>query len=151
MSKYIAPKHDKISHPALIQHHQSHKNQICHEKITHANDDTRCTTTKTKTYSHVRRRTNLQKDVGAENKREENLVSLHERATHVTVETVRKVVGQVAQATLDNLRLVAARSNQHANRYRIGTRIERLYIATQHSTRMTSADGRSTKGQQSHI
>ena len=93
----------------------------------------------------------LRRHIAGEQEGEKEFVFLEERATDVTVETVRKVVGQVAQATLDNLRLVAARSNQHANRYRIGTRIERLYIATQHSTRMTSADGRSTKGQQSHI
>ena len=57
----------------------------------------------------------LQQDVGAEYEREEHFVSLHQRATHVTVETVREVIGQVAQASLHDLRLVAVQRHRNTH------------------------------------
>ena len=57
----------------------------------------------------------LQEDVGAEHEREEHFVSLHQRATHVTVETVREVICQVSQATLHDLRLVAVQRHRNTH------------------------------------
>ena len=57
----------------------------------------------------------LQRHVAGEQEREEEFVFLEQGATDVRVERVRKVVGQIAQTTIQNLRFVAVQIQDAQN------------------------------------
>lgn len=71
-------------------------------------------------------------DIGTQDKREEKLVSLKQRATHVTVETVREVIAQIAESALDYLGLVAERITV-VNKMYFGVRFDRGVTCNCHS------------------
>ena len=52
---------------------------------------------------------NLHVNVSTQDEREEKLVPLKERSAHVTVQIVGEVILQVAQPSLQDLRLITAR------------------------------------------